>query len=398
VIDEWERRGLVVEDLRELSAGEREEEARRIMREEAEAGFDLGRGPLLRVKLVKLGDEEHILIFTMHHIVSDGWSTGVLVKEVCALYEAMSEGRESPLPELEIQYADYAVWQREWLRGEVLEHQLNYWRQQLDEAPAVLELPTDRPPSPGQSYRGGRQSLPLSADLTAGLKKLSRCQDVTLFMTLMAAFQALLYRYSWQEDILIGTGVVNRNRHEAEHLIGFFVNMLVLRANLTGNPSFSELMGRVREVTLGAYAHQDVPFELLVEELRPERALNRAPLVQVVFVFHSAPLPTLELPGLRLTPLEIESEMTSYDLTMSVEETPQGLSVSLEYNTDLFDSATVLKMLKNYAALLEAMVAHPEGRVLEVQLRLEDESHFLPVTNPQNKPAERILDSESFHF
>jgi len=398
VIEEWECRGSECIDLTSLAKEEREAEAKRIAKEEAERGFDLRQGPLLRIKALKLEKDEHVVLFTMHHIISDGWSMGVLVREVCALCEAMSQGKASPLPELEIQYADYAEWQWEYLKGEILEQQLRYWKQQLQGAPAVLELPTDRSRPPVQSYRGDRQSLALSAELSAKLKDFSRHQDVTLFMTLLAAFQALLYRYSWQEDILVGTGIASRNRKETEHLIGFFVNMLVLRTNLSGDPTFSELLARVREVTLGAFTHQDVPFELLVEKLQPERDLRRTPLFQVVFVLQNVSAPTLELPGLSLSPMKINSEMTHFDLTMSMGESPEGLIGVLEYNTDLFESATIIRMLKNYAALLEAVVAHPEQRVLDAPLHLGDENYFATPLNLQSKHIENILETEKFHF
>jgi len=322
----------------------------------------------------------------------------VLAREICVLYEAMSEGEESPLPELGIQYADYAVWQREWLQGEVLERQLDYWKRQLKGAPAMLELPTDRPRPPVQSFRGGRQSLNLSFELTARLKELSRREDATLFMTLLAGFQALLYRYTWQEDILIGTANANRNRNETEHLIGFFINMLVLRTDLSGNPTFIELLARVREVALGGYAHQDIPFDMLVDELQPERSLSHTPLFQVVFVLQNAHAPTPELWGLKLVPLNIESGMTHFDLMMSMEEISGGLIGTLEYNTDLFEPATIAMMLNNYAALLEAMAARPEQHVLDVPLHLEDETYAAPIPNLQNKLVEVMLETETFLF
>jgi len=396
VIDEWTPRSLEVTDLRRLPQEEKEAEVRKRVKEEMRTGFDLSQGPLLRVKVLKLEEKQHVALYTMHHIISDGWSMGILIGEVEALYQAYSAGGESPLRELEIQYADYAVWQRKWLQGEALEQQLSYWKRQLNGAPAVLELPFDRRRPPIQNYRGERQSLALSAELTARLKELSRRQDATLFMTLLAAFQTLLHRYSWQEDIVVGTGIANRNRRETEHLIGFFVNMLALRTDLSGNPTFTELLARVREVALGAYAHQDVPFELLVEELRPERDLSRAPLFQVVFVLQNAPAQTVELPEVRLAPLVTDSGVTRFDLTMSIGETPQGLRATLEYSTDLFEAVTIMKMLKNYAALLEAMVAYPDRRVLDVPLQLEDENYGAPASNPPNKSIEDMLETENF--
>jgi len=266
---------LGVVNLRELGKIEREAEARRLAAEEAQRPFDLAHGLLVRLSLLRLDEEDHVLLLTMHHVVSDGWSMEVFFRELSVLYEAFSARKPSPLPELPIQYADFAVWQREWLRGEVLQAQLFYWRKQLDGAPAVINLPSDRHRPALQSYRGERQSFELSKELTHGLKALSRKEDVTLFMALLAGFQTLLHRYTGQDDIAVGSPIANRNRAEIEGLIGFFVNTLVLRTDLSGNPSFQELLRRIREVALAAYAHQDLPFEKLVEELQPKRDLSR---------------------------------------------------------------------------------------------------------------------------
>ena len=276
-------------------------------------------GPLVRVQLLRLAAEDHVVLFTMHHIISDGWSTGILVREVAALYEAYIEGRESPLPELEIQYADYAVWQREWLQGEVLEQQLGYWRQQLEELP-VLQLPTDKPRPPVQSHRGRAINFSVPAELTAELKQLSNAEGVTLYMTLLAAFKILLWRYSGQSDVVVGTPIAGRNHLATEELIGLFVNTLVLRTNLSGNPSFSELLDRIREVTLGAYAHQDLPFEKLVEELQPERDMSRSPLFQVMFVLQNASAEILQLPGLEASEVTGGDETAKFDLTLGLAE------------------------------------------------------------------------------
>jgi len=398
VIDEWKPQRLEMADLTGVPREERELEAGRIAREEAETGFDLSRGPLLRVKALKFDEEDHALLYTMSHIVTDGWSMGILLKEVGALYQAYCMGEPSSLEELKIQYTDYAIWQRDWLRGEALERQLSYWRRQLEGAPAVLELPTDRPRPTAQSSRGGSQSLAISAELTARLKDLSRRQDVTLFMSLLAAFQTLFYRYSWQEDIVVGTGIANRNRHETENLIGFFVNMLALRTNFSGNPTFNELLARVREVALGAYAHQDVPFGLVVEDLQPERALSHTPLFQVVFTLQNMPLSTPELPGIRFVPFGIGNMAPRFDLTMTMEEAPQGLTGILEYSADLFDPVTIAKLLKNYVALLETMVADPERRVLDAPLDPEDEDRSALSLSLQNRSTETILEAEEFLF
>ncbi|MGH7931425.1 MAG: condensation domain-containing protein, partial [Candidatus Binatia bacterium] len=277
---------LPVMDLSHRCESDRENEARRLAAEEARRPFDLSRGPLLRAILLRLHQEEHFLLLNMHHIVSDGWSMGVFFREISVLYEAYSNGKPSPLAELPIQYADYAVWQRNRLQGEVLETQLSYWEKQLEDI-STLDLPTDRPRPAAQSFRGARLSLELSKELTEGLKALSRKERVSLFMTLLAAFQTLLHRYTGRDDIAVGSPIAGRNRAEIEGLIGFFINTLVLRADLSGNPTFRELLARVREAALGAYDHQDVPFEKLVQELHPERNLNQSPLFQVMFVLQN---------------------------------------------------------------------------------------------------------------
>ncbi|HVF55927.1 MAG TPA: amino acid adenylation domain-containing protein, partial [Pyrinomonadaceae bacterium] len=311
---------LPVNDLGGTPEAAREAEAIRLAREEAARPFDFERGPLMRTSLLKLADDEHVLLVTMHHIVSDGWSLGVLIKEVAALYESFVKGEESPLAELKVQYADYAAWQREWLQGEVLGNQLSYWKRQLDGASHVLELPTDRPRPPVQTYRGAHEKFELSESLTERLKSLSRREGVTLYMTLLAAFQTLLARYTAQEDILVGADIANRQRGETEELIGFFVNLLALRGDLSGDPTFTELLGRTREACLAAYAHQELPFEKLVEELDVKRDLSRAPLFQVLFVLQNAPMPPVELGGLVMTPLAADVSMSHFDLTLDVVE------------------------------------------------------------------------------
>jgi len=361
-------------ELQHLEESEREAAVRRLAEAEAGEPFDLSRGPLLRVKLLQLGAEEHVLLLTMHHIISDGWSMGVLIRELSALYEAYSRGEESPLAELPVQYADFAVWQREWLQGEVLERQLQYWREQLAAAAAVLELPTDRARAAVQSYRGAAETILLPVELSNRLKELSRGEGVTLFMTLLAAFDVLLYRYSGQEDFCVGSAVANRNRAETEGLIGFFVNTLVLRADLSGDPSFSELLGRVREVTLGAYAHQDVPFEQLVEELHPERRPSHQPLFSVCISFQNAPISTLDLPGVTLSPLLLENTAAHFDLSLYMMDTTQGLSLSLEYRTDLYYPGTIAKMLEHFSILLNEVAASPEQRLIDLLLLTEEKS------------------------
>jgi amino acid adenylation domain-containing protein len=370
---------LPVVDLQELPEVARREEVRRIVAEEARQPFNLAEGPLLRGTLLQLGEAEHTLLFTTHHIICDGWSRGVLIRELAALYEVFSSGKPSPLPELPIQYADFAVWQRQWLQGEVLEAQLTYWKQQLAGSPPVLELPTDRPRPLVQTFQGATQSLMLPKDLTEALKDLSQQEDATLFMTLLAAFKTLLYRYTGQEDILVGTPIANRNRSEIERLIGFFVNTLVMRTDLGETPSFRELLSRVRKVALEAYARQDLPFEYLVDELQLERDLSHAPLFQVMFVFGNTPMSALELPGLTMSLLETDSGTAKFDLTLSMREIEQGLIGDLEYNTDLFDKSTIARMLTHFQTLLEGVVANPDQRLADLPLLTEAERQQLLV-------------------
>jgi amino acid adenylation domain-containing protein len=361
------RMRLPLYDLSAVSESLRPSRLRRLIDQHAHLCFDLRRGPLLRVAVVKLTPEEHILLFTIHHIVSDAWSIGVLISEVIALYEAFSDGKPSPLAELPVQYADFAVWQHQLMLGEMHNRELAYWRQQLEGVPP-LDLPTDRPRPAILTYRGSQEQLALSAELTQALKALSQRKGVTLFMTLLAGWQALLNRYTDQEDMSIGLAVANRNYMETESLIGFFVNMLVLRTDLSGNPSFLELLERVREVCLQAYAHQDLPFEKLVEHLKPERDLSRTPLFQVVFQMLNNPKPKMQVSGLHLTPLEIESGMPHFDLILSMADSEQGLTGILEYNSDLFDAVRIKRMLEHYQALLAKIVDHPERNLLEILL------------------------------
>ena len=346
---------------------------------ESRQSFDLAQGPLWSVKLLRLADEEHVFLLNMHHIVFDGWSFDVFFRELTALYTAFSTGKPSPLPALPLQYSDFALWQRMWLQGAILEAQLTYWKQQLGGNLPLLELPTDRPRPPLQSFRGACQSLVLPQHLTEALKALSRQEGVTLFMTLLAAFKTLLYRYTGQEDLLIGTPIAGRTRVETEALIGFFVNTLVLRTNMGGNPRFRELLGKVREVALDAYDHQDLPFEKLVDELLLERSPSHAPLVQVMFALQNAPRPALKLPGLTLDQMDVESGTAKFDLTLSMRDTEQGLKGTVEYATDLFDHATISRMLGHFQTLLEGIVAHPEHRLADLPLLTEAERHQILV-------------------
>ncbi len=368
---------LPIIDISELPTHQLEAEVKQQTLQEAQKPFDLKQDLLLRVKLLRLGAQEHVVLLTMHHIVSDGWSTGVLVREFATLYQAFCNRQALPLPPLPIQYADFAAWQRQWLQGEVLETQMSYWRKQLEDAPRVLELPTDYPRPAIQTFRGATYSFNLSNQLSLALNKLSQQQGTTLFMTLLAAFQTLLYRYTGSEDMVIGSPIANRNQAEIEGLIGVFVNTLVLRTNLAGNPTFSELLKRVREVALGAYAHQDLPFELLVEELQPERDLSHTPLFQTMFVLQNAPMSALELPNLTLSLLESDSATAQFDLTLDMTETESGLIGSLEYNTDLFQESTIERMAGHLQTLLEAIVANPQQRLSQLPLLTASEQHQL---------------------
>ncbi|MEG4026647.1 condensation domain-containing protein, partial [Microcoleus sp. S13C4] len=326
---------LLKVDLQNLPFCEREVEAQRLATAEAQRPFDLEREPLVRAKLLQLDDTEYVFLLTVHHIIFDGWSAGVFYGELAALYEAKCTGNPKVLPELPVQYADFAVWQRYWLTPELLETQLNYGKQQLLGAPALLELPTDRPRKAVQSYRGAYKSFGLSLELSQALANFSRRAGVTLFMTLYAAFVTLLYRYTGSSDIVVGTPVAGRNRQEIEGLIGFFVNTLVLRTDLSGNPSFDQLLHRVREVALQGYTHQDLPFEQLVEALQPERSLSYTPLFQVMFALDEKSVPSMELPDLTFSSFSFETGTTKFDLTLSMENTADGLVAEWEYNSDL---------------------------------------------------------------
>ena len=366
-------------DLTQLSNDQREEHALELAREDAQLPFDLSAGPLLRASLLHLSENEHILLLCTHHIVFDAWSAGILLQELTLLYQAFSEGKPSPFSELPIQYVDFARWQRQWLQGDVLKDELDYWREQLAGAPAVLELPTDRPRPSVQSYRGATQEFLIPADLSASLKTLSREEGVTLFMTLLAAFQTLLCRYSGQEEVVVGVGIANRDRIEIEQLIGFFVNNLALRTDLSDNPSFRELLGRVREVALNAYAHKDLPFDKLVEALQPERDLTHAPIFQVTFTLLNAPTEFSQIPNLALTPIEINSATAKLDMTLIMTDTPRGLSGSLEYNTDLFDNATIRRMLWHFHNILRSIVANPTQRLSTLPILTEEERRQIVV-------------------
>jgi amino acid adenylation domain-containing protein len=369
--------GLI--DLVGCPEGEREAELRRRLRGEIYEPFDLARGPLLRTRLYRLGEQEHVLLLNMHHIVTDGWSMGVLFRELSLLYAAFCKGQPSPLPELAIQYADYARWQRNWLQGVALERQLEYWKEQLAGAPARLELPTDRPRPPVQTFRGGKVAFIIPKEVAAGLKGVGRRAGATPFMTLYGAFAVLLSRWSGQEDLVIGSPIAGRRHVALETLIGFLVNTLALRADLSGDPSFWELLGRIKTMTLEAYAHQDLPFEQLVEELQPTRSLSYTPLFQVMLVMQNAPVVAIDLGELKATPVESGYAAAKFDLTLGLQEVEEGLRGSFNYNADLFDEETIGRMADQFQLLLEGIVAEPEGRISKLALLRGAERHRILV-------------------
>ncbi|MDJ0901106.1 MAG: amino acid adenylation domain-containing protein [Xenococcus sp. MO_188.B8] len=370
---------LSIIELSHLSSEDSKNEVRRLTTEEAQRPFDLSRLPLIRATLLRLGEEEHILLLTMHHIIFDGWSMGVLLGELATVYEAFCTGKPSPLPELPIQYADFAHWQQQRLQGNLLASELEYWKKQLAGDLPVLELPTDRPRTAVQTNKGARQGLLLPKNLSESLKDLSRTEGVTLFMTLLAAFGILLHRYTGQEDIIVGSPIGGRDRIETENLIGFFINTLVLRTQLDGNPTFKELLARVKEVATGAIAHQEIPLEKLVEELQPERDLIHTPLFQVLFQLRNIPQAALELQSLKFQEFQLDRGIAAFDLTLDIVEEPAGLSCVFAYKTDLFDAATITQMAGHFQTLLSAIVENPQQRVGELPLLTPAEKHQLLV-------------------
>ena len=366
-------------DLGALPRAAVEAEALRVAKEAAERPFDLGGGDLLRLTLLRLNGEgsDHAALFVLHHIISDGWSTGVLVREVMAIYEAFAAGRPSPLPELAIQFADFAVWQREWLTGEVLERQLAYWKARLTGAPAFLDLPTDRPRPALQSTAGASRRVHFAASLVGPVTALSRREGVTPFMTLLAVFQALLSRYSGQSEVVVGTPIAGRDRLELEPLIGFFVNTLPIRTGIGGGAGFRRLLAEVRTATLDAYVHQDLPFEKLIDELGLERHLSHTPLFQTMFALQTLPSEALILPGLTVSSMAVGGRTAKFDLTLDLEERNGEVRGRLEYSTELWDEETMDRLLLHLGSLLEGVVAEPEARVLELALLTPVERHQL---------------------
>ena len=364
---------VTLRDLSTLPDENRLVEAARMAEEEALIPFDLAKGPLVRATLLKLASDDHILLLTMHHIVSDAWSAGIFFQEFGELYNSCLAHRPSSLPELPIQYADYAVWQKNWLQGSVLDHQLAYWKEHLQGAPPLLQLPTDRPRGKTQSFQGFLETISFSGETARALRKLGQQEGVTLFMSLLAGFQTLLSRYSGQDQIVIGTDVANRTTTETERLIGFFINLLALRTDLSGNPTFRELLGRVREVALGAYSHQEMPFDKLVQELQPERSLSHNPIVQALFVMQNLPRQERNLSGLTLEPFELPITRSKFDLGVFIVDKPDDLTCYWLYSTDLFDSSTIHRMARHFESLLTNAIANPDARLTAIQFLSDEE-------------------------
>jgi amino acid adenylation domain-containing protein len=388
---------LEIRDLCRLQERDTTPEVQRLSSEEAMRSFDLLRGPLLRAVLLKLSGQEHVLLLTMHHIVSDGWSLGVLNRELSTLYSAHCQGWPSPLSELPVQYADYAIWQRHWLQGEELQEHLNYWRKRLAGAPPQLLLPTDRARPAVASFNGGVFRFDMPVTLRVALEELARHEGATLFMVVLAAYQILLSRYSGQQDVVVGSGIAGRTHAQADELIGFFVNMMSLRTDLSGNQSFRQLLEQVKEVTLGAYAHQDLPFEKLVKELRPERNLTRQPIFQVALALQNFPREPLELPGLTWTWIDVEQPTAQFDLTLHLMEVAGGLRGEFEYASDLFDRGTIARMGGHFRVLLESIVADSERSIAELVLLEKAERELLlrgfNDTGPSYAPVRLICES-----
>ena len=395
---------LPLVDLTRLSVLTREAEAMRLASDEARRPCHLIHGPLFRARLVKLDVEEHLLLVTVHHIVSDGWSTGVFLRELKTLYTACAAGRPSPLPALPIQYGDFAVWQRDQLQGAALESQLTYWKRQLEDIPPVLELPADRLRPDTPTYHGDSYAVELPEELTERLKALGQSENATPFMTLLAAFQALLHCYTGHTDFVVGTPIANRTLVETEALIGLFANTLIVRADLSGNPSFREALGRVRTTALDAYAHQDLPFERLVEELNPGRDHRLNPLFQVMFAYQNLPdqRPAEPMPGLIACPIQVTKEATKFDLTVYLTESRRGISTTWQYSTDLFDEPRIARMAGHFRTLLEGIVAAPESALSDLPLLSEAERHELLTTwnhtamaPGDHRPVHRLIEDHA---
>jgi amino acid adenylation domain-containing protein len=379
---------IEVQDLSGLSEDERAATSTRLIDEESQQPFDLAHGPLWRAALVKLDHYNHVLLFTMHHIISDGWSLGVLVRELATCYEAFSAGSTPALPELPVQFGDYAEWLRERLDAEELERQLGYWEQRLAGVAEALEFPTDRPRLPSRSRRAGAVQFRFQPDLLSAIKSLSLRHEVTLYMTLLAAFEVLLHRHSGQKLFAVGSPVAGRNREELLGLIGFFVNSLALRSDLSGDPTFAELLARVRAEVLGAHAHSEAPFERLVERLQPSRSLDRSPLFQVMLALDNTPGAEFKLNGLEIERLSLHGGTAKYDLSLSLREEDHGLSATLTYDADLFDETTARRFIDRYAKLIESIVAEPAQRISQLSLLTEEESQLIDEWNETQRAYE----------
>ncbi|MBZ5521498.1 MAG: amino acid adenylation domain-containing protein [Acidobacteriia bacterium] len=392
VIDPPQPVALQIEDLSGLASGDRESRLQQVVREKGMARFDLSSGPLLRVVLIKPEDQEHVLLITMHHIISDGWSIGILVRELGVLYDAFAQGHTSPLPPLEVQYPDYVLWQREWFQGEVLEKQLAYWKEQLADAPTILELPADRPRPAVPSFKGALRLFRLPAALFARIAEVAKQEGATLYMLLLASLQVVLGRWSGQRDILIGSPIAGRTHRETEGLIGFFVNMFVMRGNLRGDPTFRELLARTREAALQANAHQELPLAKLVAELQTDRDLSRQALFQVVFLMENTPAAAasgLRWFDLEVQPMELSLAASRFDLTVSLFESGSELAGWVEYATDLFGEATMDRFLGHYIRLLEQVAENPQVPLSELSLLTEAERHQLLVEWNQTAQSHR---------
>ncbi|HEY7465653.1 MAG TPA: condensation domain-containing protein, partial [Dehalococcoidia bacterium] len=392
---------LPVLDLRSLPDAERTARAHALAADEARLPFDLAGAPLVRARLLRLGDADYLLLLTLHHIVCDGWSMGVLSRELSALYPAFASGQPSPLAALPLQYADFAVWQRTWLAGARLQQQLAYWRTQLADLP-TLDLPTDHPRPPVATYQGAYLPFTLDAGLTAHAKALSQQAGATLFMTLLSAFQALLLRYSGQDTLVVGTPIAGRNRRELEGMIGFFVNTLVLKTDLSGEPTFREALGRVKEVALGAYSHQDVPFEMLVETLQPQRDLSRNPLCQVIFQFGNNPGTAPDASPSASSVVRVDRGTSIFDVSFTLWETHDGLGGEIEYNTDLFERESIERLARHFRSLLEAAVTQPDLPISRLPLLSPDERQQLLVAwnathtaYPRDVPVHRLFEQQA---
>ena len=387
---------LEILDISKIAENEREVESTKLVQKEFQTSFDLINGPLFRVNLIKLSDEDFIFLINMHHIISDGWSMGVMISEIAQLYRASSLDEPFQLSELEIQYADFSLWQRTWLDGDALEKQVNYWKNQLAGYPQLLEFPTDKPRPAVQTFNGATENFQFSKTLSNSIMKLSRKEGVTPFMTLLSVFQTLLHRYSGQSEILVGSPVANRTHSKLENIIGFFVNTLVFKADFSNRLEFSELLRKTRETCLGAYAHQDLPFEKLVEELHPMRDLSHSPIFQVAFVLQNLPTQTvLEMPDLKFSAFSGEGNTSKYDMTLTMSDTGDFYFGSLEYNTDLFEKESIFRFIDHYKSLLENLVNDPALNVAEVSILGDNEKEKLLID--WNRSQGKFLKDKCVH-